>query len=74
MPFSTHVVRAPQDNDSIGVVLVKLAEQLNAAALVLAKHDKGRLSEFLLGSVTRYVTHHCRQPVLVMHADRAGVG
>ena len=71
MPFATHVVRAPQDNDSIGVVLVKLAEQLNAGALVLAKHDKGRLSEFLLGSVTAYVTRHCRQPVLVMHADAA---
>ena len=28
---------------------------------------QGAIKEMFLGSVTNYVTHHCKQPVLVMH-------
>jgi hypothetical protein len=28
---------------------------------------QGAIQEFFLGSVTRYATHHCTQPVLVLH-------
>lgn len=43
------------DNDSIGAVICKRAEQLNASAVVLAKHNKGAIKEFFVGSVTNYV-------------------
>jgi len=29
--------------------------------------EQGAIQEFFLGSVTRYATHHCTQPVLVLH-------
>ena len=42
------------DNDSIGSIICKRAEQINAVAVVLAKHNKGRIAEFFVGSVTNY--------------------
>lgn len=46
----------PADNDSIGAVICKRADQLNASAVVLAKHNKGAIKEFFVGSVTNYVS------------------
>jgi hypothetical protein len=45
---------------------VKKADQLNAIALVMATHNKGRVAEFFLGSCTSYVTHHAHRPVVVV--------
>jgi hypothetical protein len=45
---------------------VKKADQLNAIALVMASHNKGRVAEFFLGSCTSYVTHHAHRPVVVV--------
>ena len=46
--------------------------------LVIASHAKSGLSEWLLGSVANYLTHHCEAPVLVLHrpkgAEEAGSG
>ena len=41
------------------------AEALDAAGIVLSKHNKGKVAEFFLGSVTNYCTHHAQQPVVV---------
>jgi nucleotide-binding universal stress UspA family protein len=49
-------------------VLCKKAEELQAASLVMASHNKGRMVEFFLGSVTNYCTHHCKRPVTVVPA------
>jgi nucleotide-binding universal stress UspA family protein len=38
------------DNDSIGEAICKRAEALNAAAVVMAKHQRGAIAEFFLGS------------------------
>ena len=38
------------DNDSIGEAVCKRAEALNAAAVVMAKHQRGKVAEFFLGS------------------------
>lgn len=38
------------DNDSIGEAVCKRAEALNAAAVVMAKHQRGAIAEFFLGS------------------------
>lgn len=37
-----------------------------AAIVVLASHNKGKLEELVLGSTTQYCTHNCSQPVLVV--------
>ena len=53
----------------IGSIICQRADQLQAALVVMAKHNKGALQEFFVGSSTTYCTHHCRSPVLVLHCD-----
>ncbi|EFN53769.1 hypothetical protein CHLNCDRAFT_136401 [Chlorella variabilis] len=60
-----HIVKYEIDTDSIGNVICKKAEELEAVVTVLARHSKSRLQEFFLGSVTNYAVHHCKRPVLV---------
>eukprot|EP00951_Prasinocladus_malaysianus_P007373 scaffold53066_cov21-Prasinocladus_malaysianus.AAC.1 len=44
------------------------AEDVNASMLVMASHEKGVVDEFILGSVTGYVTHNANDtPVIVLH-------
>ncbi|KAG1670773.1 hypothetical protein FOA52_014001 [Chlamydomonas sp. UWO 241] len=69
VPYQVEIVRFATDNESIGAVVCKRAAQLNAAAVVMAKHTRGSIAEFIVGSVTSYCTHNCASPVLVMHAD-----
>jgi nucleotide-binding universal stress UspA family protein len=69
VPFKLELVRFATDSDSIGAIVCRRAEQLNAGTVVMAKHSKGRLREFFVGSVTTYCTHHCKSPLLVMHCD-----
>ncbi len=44
------IVHFLTDNDSIGEAVCKRAEALNAAAVVMAKHQRGAIAEFFLGS------------------------
>lgn len=60
-----HIVKYEIDTDSIGNVVCKKADELEAAVTVLARHTKSRLQEFFLGSVTSYCVHHSKRPVLV---------
>ena len=69
IPYQVEIVRGCVDNDSIGALLCRRAEQLNAAVLVMAKHNRGAVKEFFIGSVSNYALHHCKQPVLVLHCD-----
>ncbi|KAG1670775.1 hypothetical protein FOA52_014003 [Chlamydomonas sp. UWO 241] len=69
IPYQVEIVRFATDNESIGAVVCKRAAVLNAAAVVMAKHARGSIAEFFVGSVTSYCTHNCASPVLVMHAD-----
>lgn len=60
---------APQsevDTESVGHVLCKKADELEAVAIVMASHNKGRMAEFFLGSVTNYCTHHSHRPVVIV--------
>jgi len=54
IPYRIEITKFATDNDSIGSIICKRAEQLNAAAVVMAKHSKGKLQEFFVGSVTSY--------------------
>ncbi len=69
LSYQLEVVKYAADNDSIGSIVCKRAEQLMATVVVLAKHNKGAIAEFFVGSVTNYCTKHCKSPVLVMHVD-----
>ncbi|KAI7843165.1 hypothetical protein COHA_003149 [Chlorella ohadii] len=60
-----HIVKYEIDTDSIGNVVCKKAEELEAAVTVLARHSKSKLQEFFLGSVSNFCVHHCKRPVLV---------
>ncbi|GAB4823693.1 hypothetical protein N2152v2_010739 [Parachlorella kessleri] len=67
-----------EDKDVIGSAICAKAQELQASVLVIASHAKSGLSEWLLGSVANYLTHHCQAPVLVLHrpkgAEEAGSG
>lgn len=69
IPYQIELVKFSTDNDSIGSIICKRADQLNAAAVVMAKHNRGPIKEFFLGSVSNFCTHHCNSPVLVLHCD-----
>lgn len=69
VPYQLEVARFATDNDSIGSIICKRATQLNAAAIVLAKHTRGAIQEFFIGSVTSYLTHHSTTPIMVLHCD-----
>lgn len=49
IPYQVEIVRGCVDNDSIGALLCRRAEQLNAAVLVMAKHNRGAVKEFFIG-------------------------
>jgi nucleotide-binding universal stress UspA family protein len=67
LPPVIHIIKFETDSDSIGTVLCRKAEELNAAVLVVARHDKSKLSQFFLGSVSQFCVEHCKRPVVVHH-------
>jgi len=70
VPHKVHILReaVAADKGGIGALLADQAEQLQAAAVVVASHSRGGLSELLMGSVANYLTHNCSRPVAVLHA------
>jgi nucleotide-binding universal stress UspA family protein len=61
-----HIIKSEVDTESVGHVLCKKADELEAVAIVMASHNKGRMAEFFLGSVTNYCTHHSHRPVVIV--------
>ena len=47
-------------------VIAAKAEDLGAAAVVMARHSRGRLAQFWLGSVTAGCIKSCTVPVVVV--------
>eukprot|EP00193_Tetraselmis_chui_P013290 CAMPEP_0177782248 /NCGR_PEP_ID=MMETSP0491_2-20121128/18338_1 /TAXON_ID=63592 /ORGANISM="Tetraselmis chuii, Strain PLY429" /LENGTH=430 /DNA_ID=CAMNT_0019302479 /DNA_START=840 /DNA_END=2132 /DNA_ORIENTATION=- len=50
-----------------GDVIIKKAQECNAAAVVMASHNKGPIAEFFFGSITNYCAHNCPTPVVILH-------
>lgn len=48
-----------------GQALCERGKDLNADALVMASHNKGLISRFLLGSTSDYCSKHSSQPVVI---------
>lgn len=67
IPYQVEIVHFLTDADSIGEAICKRAAALNAAAVCMAKHQRGAISEFFLGSTTKYCTAHCATPLIVLH-------
>jgi nucleotide-binding universal stress UspA family protein len=63
------VVVTPLDGDgeSAGEVLLRKAADAGAGLLVIGAYGHSRLSEFILGGVTRTVLRHMTCPVLLSH-------
>lgn len=64
---TVRIVTSKVDAESIGAMVVRTADEVHAAAIVIASHSRTRLQEFYLGSTTNYITAHSQRPVLVVH-------
>ena len=64
-PPVVHIIKYETDSDSIGTVLCKKAEDLHAAAVVVARYNKSKLQQLFLGSVSMFCVDHCKRPVFV---------
>lgn len=67
IPYKVEIVHFLTDADSIGQAICTRAEKLDAAAVCMAKHQKGKISEWFLGSTTKYCIGHCKAPLVVLH-------
>lgn len=47
------------------------AEEIDADTIILGRQGKGRVEEFLLGSVSNHVVHHSTVPVLTVPRETA---
>ncbi|KAG2499538.1 hypothetical protein HYH03_002484 [Edaphochlamys debaryana] len=61
-----HIVKSEVDTNSVGHVICMKAEELRAAAILMGSHNKGPVAEFFLGSVSQYVSHHSKVPVVIV--------
>lgn len=61
-----HIVKSETDTSSVGHIICQKAEEIHAACILMGNHNKGPLAEFFMGSVSQYVTHHCKVPVVIM--------
>ena len=58
VPSIVHLSRGNLDTNSIGEIVVMVAIELSATAIVMAPHGKGAARQWFFGSVTKYVAHH----------------
>ncbi len=66
-PSQLSIVKAEgSDADTIGDLICRKAQELQAALVVMAAHTKGSSVQHAVGGVTRYCTRHCTSTVLVM--------
>ncbi len=64
---ATPVTRRATGN--VWATLDNLAEEHDAAVVVVGARGRSELHAFLLGSVTHGLVHHCRRPVLVVRDE-----
>lgn len=65
--FSTRVIEAGVDGAAGEIV--DLAQKIPGSLIAMTRHGDSRLSQWLVGSVTKRVVQHSRRPVLVVQAQ-----
>ncbi len=69
VPEGAAVDRVLEHGDP-GATICAVAEKVGADAVVLGSHGKNWIKRVVLGSVSEYVVHHAKCPVLVVPAER----
>lgn len=65
---ATAIVEISSDSSGeIGEAIIKQATSLQAAMIIMTSHSKNAVKKFFIGSVTDYVVHHSKMPVVVLH-------
>lgn len=67
VPYKAEILHFGTDAESVGSVVAARAKALDASGVVIAKHNKGKIAQFLLGSTAKFLTTHCEVPVVVLH-------
>lgn len=65
--FKIEVVRYHASAISVAEALCQRARDLDAAAVVIASHNKTALKRWFLGSSSSYVAEHCPTPLVILH-------
>lgn len=66
IPFKLHVIVGSIDPKAIAHVLNEKAKDVDAFALIIARHNKSALKELFVGSVTMACIKDCTVPVIVV--------
>jgi nucleotide-binding universal stress UspA family protein len=61
---------ADEPATTVADTIVRMASERDAQAVVVAAHNKGRLSELLLGSTSREVVRRAEWPVVIVRESR----
>lgn len=55
------------DTEGCGKAICSKADELSPTAVVMAKHTKGVLHQWVIGSVCKYCTTNCKWTVVISH-------
>jgi nucleotide-binding universal stress UspA family protein len=58
---------APREDEPVGAALLRVASEIGADLLVMGGYGRTRLSELVLGGVTRHVLAQAELPILISH-------
>ena len=62
-----HELAGSSAGESVGDAIIRTAEELDAAALVMLSHEKKKLEQFIWGSVSKEVASRTKRPVVLVH-------
>ena len=66
VPFQLHVIVGPTDPEAVARLITKKVQDINAEAIIIGKHAKGKLKEYWLGSVTKALVRLAPAPIAVV--------
>lgn len=61
-----HIIKSETDSSSVGHIICQKALELRANAVFMGNHNKGPIKELFLGSVSQYIMHNCKCPVVIV--------
>mmetsp|Transcript_16204 Transcript_16204/g.48542 ORF Transcript_16204/g.48542 Transcript_16204/m.48542 type:complete len:158 (+) Transcript_16204:396-869(+) len=65
--YKVEVVRFETSANKVAEALCQRAGDLQAAALVMASHNRNALQRWFLGSASAYVAANCPAPLIILH-------